>query len=56
MILIAKPTVVVSNVAGPRESADEPGGFECTILSYHRMKLRFHMSYVSVGMHSMGAP
>ena len=35
------------------ESADEPEGFECEILSYHRMKLHFHMSYVSVVMHSI---
>ena len=44
VISIAKARVVVSNVAGSTESADEPEGFECEILSYHMIKLHFHMS------------
>ena len=44
VISIAKARVVVSNVAGSTESADEPEGFECEILSHHIIKLHFHMS------------
>ena len=44
VISIAKAIVVVFNVAGSTESADEPEGFECEILSHHIIKLHFHMS------------